>query len=131
MGIVLTGIVIVRWFPKVKNFFHDKTHYIFQFLNIESCFIKYCLSFFITIVCCRRSYPSTLLTHIQNHKSQTFLIYDVSLMVVKFNRSKKPGPVCSGILNILFNFPFLQNGHIEISWPVNSNMNSSTDLLIP
>ena len=53
----------------------------------------------------------------------------MSLRVVKFNRSKKPGPVCSGILNLLFNFPFLQNGHEEMSRPVNFNMSSSTDLV--
>lgn len=128
MGIVLTGLVIVRWFFKVKNFFHDKAHYIFQFFKYWI-LLYWPLSFFFYRHCLLQAQLSIyVLTHIQNRKSKTFLIYDVSLMVVKFNRSKNPGPVCSGILSILFNFPFLQNGHVEISWPVNSNMSSSTDL---
>ena len=49
------------------------------------------------------------LKHInQNVRTKIFSSYNVSFMVVKFNRSKKPGPVCSGIFSIFCNFPFLQ-----------------------
>lgn len=129
----LWGLYWLIWVGWIRihrsyNIFLNKSHWIFRFLLLMAWILNNGHSSSTPLSTEGATIHLRLKRINQNVRDKMFSNYNVSFILVKFNRSKKPGPVCSGILSILCSFPFWQNGHMEISWPVSSNMSSFTDL---